>query len=382
MRQLPGIDESVELVGQQAARWWVLQRSGELAQREQAEFLDWLRQSPVHVRAYLEVATADRELREAARACPDSAEDLLVHGTSVATLVSLPPMAMPVAESHALEATHPRRLRRRFLVAAGLALVLTVAFSTDWWLAKTGWPVERVFETAHGEQGSFPLPDGSVLHLNSDSRAVLAFSRGQRLIRVDRGQAMFKVAKDPNRPFQVTAGDTHVVALGTQFDVYRRPGRTDVVVLEGRVAVIRGPMPAVNRKTLDLPRSVPVDAGQRTSARADTPLVVESADLRQARAWLQREIVFDATPVREVVADFNRYSSIPIVVEGDALGRLEITGVFGAYDLESFLQFISRVQGVRVEKEPGLIRLVEQPVIRRGPVIARGEGQVMSSTIR
>ena len=52
------------------------------------------------------------------------------------------------------------------------------------------------------------------------------------------GQALFTVAKDPRRPFVVSADHTRVRAVGTQFDVQKRTSGTTVTVLEGRVAIL------------------------------------------------------------------------------------------------------------------------------------------------
>ena len=71
-------------------------------------------------------------------------------------------------------------------------------------------------------------------------------------------------------------------------------------------------------ETLMLPGATAVRAGQQVEVVADrgVPNVVH-ADLRRARAWTQREIVLDGAPLAEVVEDFNRYSNVPIEIDGD-----------------------------------------------------------------
>ena len=84
------------------------------------------------------------------------------------------------------------------------------------------------------------LPDGSVLRLNTDSTVTVHYSARERAIDLDRGEALFQVAHDSVRRLRVAVGDTNVVAVGTQFDVYAHAGVTDLTVIEGTVAVSRG----------------------------------------------------------------------------------------------------------------------------------------------
>ena len=232
-------------------------------------------------------------------------------------------------------------LFRSLGIGIGIALALADG-------QRFGFP--KTYATAHAEQGSWLLPDGSTLHLNSDSEVSVRFTGAERLVTLQRGQAVFQVAKDAARRFRVSAGDTQVIAIGTLFDVYRRPSGTEVVVMEGRVAVLRGPAPE-NGQTLSLPGATALDAGEQVVVAPDPGSApqVSHADLRRARAWTQREIVLEASPLSEVVADFNRYSSVPIEIDGEDLKAIKISGVFGAYDVESLLDFVRRMDGVRIE---------------------------------
>jgi len=54
------------------------------------------------------------------------------------------------------------------------------------------------------------------------------FTSNERTIDLLEGQALFRVAKDPARPFVVASDGTRVRAVGTQFDVYRRKTGTTV----------------------------------------------------------------------------------------------------------------------------------------------------------
>ena len=46
--------------------------------------------------------------------------------------------------------------------------------------------------------------------------------------------------------------------------------------------------------------------------------------------------------------EFDRYGSIPIEIDDAALRALPITGVFNAYDIDSFVAFLQTIDRVRV----------------------------------
>lgn len=336
-------------LAERAAGWRARHREGPLTSTERREFTGWLRESPAHVAAYLEVARLEDDVASAARDWAGAFRPLEADrpGDVVVALRASSPVG-----------TRPGPRRRGIAVLTAAAMLAAVAVSSVLVLNDgQRFGLRKVYETAHAEQGSWPLPDGSVLHLNSDSRAVVRFGADERLVSVERGQAMSQVAKERARRFRVDAGDMQVIAVGTAFDVYRRAQGTRVVVLEGRVAVVRaGAASGTPGRTA--PRATPLAAGQQLETAAGTaPPQIVPADLRRARAWLQREIVLDASPLVEVVEDFNRYSSVPIEIEGDELKTLEISGVFGAYDIESLVEFLRRLEGVRVEETQSRIRI-------------------------
>jgi transmembrane sensor len=58
-----------------------------------------------------------------------------------------------------------------------------------------------------------------------------------------------------------------------------------------------------------------------------------------------------------VADEFNRYGSIPIEIDDSALRALPISGVFDAYDLDSFVAFLRTLDGVRAERTAARIRV-------------------------
>jgi transmembrane sensor len=104
-------------------------------------------------------------------------------------------------------------------------------------------------------------------------------------------------------------------------------------------------------------------------------------NILQATAWLQREIVFQHSPLENVVKDFNKYSELPIVIDSEELESLSISGVFSAYDLESFIQFLDALDNVDVEVQKNKIRIfVVKPALDQSMMVDTAGNQRSKST--
>jgi transmembrane sensor len=205
--------------------------------------------------------------------------------------------------------------------------------------------LESYLATAHGEQRYWALSDGTELNLNSDSAVTVRYTASERLVWLERGQALFHVARENGRRFRVVAGETAVTAVGTRFDVYRKPAVTVVTVVEGKVEVLVGDAQAI-----------PLSAGEQATVDVATRAITRSpVDPEQAVAWTRGQIAFDQQTLGEVVEEFNRYSAVPIVIEGEALRALRISGLLDAHDTESFIAFVARLDGVEIERFPDRI---------------------------
>ena len=206
--------------------------------------------------------------------------------------------------------------------------------------------------TRIGEQRMVTLSDGSRVTLNTDSRVSVAPWNGVREVRLDRGEALFEVAKDPVRPFVVIAGDKKVTAIGTAFVVRRQAEgageRVSVTMVEGKVSVtdIKG-APAT------------LVAGERMIVTASAPPRIDQPRVETVTAWRRGEVVLDGTSLADAIAEMNRYSPVPISTADESIAQLPVSGIFRAGDSESFATAVATLYGLGVEKE------------RQGLVIAR-----------
>lgn len=341
----PSVDELAP-VPEQAAHWWVVLHEETCTAADREAFAAWVRRSPERVEAFLRVNMAMTTLQSKQLRWPETSADELIRQARGASAEIIPfARAQPAA----------RRFRPlaflgtpMFMYASLAAVCCAVLIA---WLA---WAPKH-FETDIGEQRSVLLADGSVIMLNTSSAIAVKYTDDRRFIQLVRGEALFDVAHDSQRPFDVDTGQAVVRAVGTRFNVDRRADRTTVSVVEGKVKVMADEVPR---------ESPPVTNGRAPAIEPVTEFLTEAqrlvvtetglsepepiADIAPVTAWTRRQLVFENQPLGEVAAEFNRYNRQHILIQSPELRMQSVTGVFQANDSTSFLAFISNIPGVRV----------------------------------
>jgi transmembrane sensor len=247
----------------------------------------------------------------------------------------------------------PKKRKPPLLAVAATLLVIAVGAITWIVVSRSGW---QVYETEFGGFQRIALADGSIAMLNTDSRIRARMGPERREIMLDRGEALFTVAHDTRRPFDVTAADTVVRAVGTAFSVRLRDQKqVDVIVTEGRVA-IDPPNDSLDSQlpgTVALPELSTLAAGEAVSVKSHHMRVQKIADEDVTRklAWTKGRLSFDRVTLAEAVAEFNRYNRRQLVVDDAGIAQLHIGGVFDATDLNSFVEAL-RTFGIRTLAEP------------------------------
>lgn len=328
----------IEAIALKADEW--LMRMESTDPQVRAEYLAWLKQSPLHIREALFASTWSVVLRRALdperlidieTLTRDRAPDIVPFGGDDRQHVAV--AAAAYARPHANRGT-------RWLVGIAMAACLSIAVALNWSLLTHLVRGGQEFSTAIGEQRSIALTDGSVMYMNTQSRARVDFSDAVRDVYLD-GQATFKVKADTKRPFRVHAGATLVQAIGTQFDVHRREQRTSVAVIEGTVQV-----------TAKNAGSIQVPAGESLVVAADGKRVSRKLiNVAEASAWQRRTVVFRNDTLADIAQEFNRYNRTPqIRIEGTALAMRRYTGVLDAGDWEGLIQLLANENLIAVDR--------------------------------
>ena len=336
-------EEVRALIARQAADWFVAQRDGSLGAQDRTAFDEWLLASPIHVEEYLGVAVIALALPTVADD-PESPLNAILERARTTDEADVRPLRAGLSRPLVVP-DHPAFWNRWQFAATA---VLAVAFVGFAW-----WNVDRLapqrYTTGHGEQRTWALADSSMLRLNTDTAVTVRYGPAERVVEIDRGQALFEVAHESARRFHVVAGTTNIVAVGTQFDVYKDRASTVVTVVAGRVIV------SSNETTN---REVQVAAGEQLRVNGGMlPDHATPVDVQRGLAWLRRQIAFDQKPLAAVAAEFNRYGTVPVEIETPSLQGLVVSGVFAIGDTATFVAFLRTLDGVTVETTATRIRV-------------------------
>jgi transmembrane sensor len=293
-----------ESLSEQAARWRMRLEAGEV---DAAELQSWLAGDPRRRRAF--------EQMQSVWTFFDGVRDE-------------PSMRSP-REALARRTKARVRARRSVSLAAALAAA-SVAAAVLFAGRET-----HLYETPAGTRQSVRLSDGSAVLLDARSRLRVRFSRGERRLVLEKGQARFDVAHDARRPFIVRAGARQVVATGTRFDIDLAERTVTVALLQGRVRIL-GDDGARGSRT----RAIDLRAGQQFVLAPDGGRVTRF-DPGAVTAWETGHVQFDGTPLDVAVKRINRYATIPLVLKDPALSRLTLSGVFHQGDSKALAEAVT-----------------------------------------
>lgn len=314
---------SIDAITQQAAAWFARLRADDVTGADRTAFQRWLQQDLEHRAAY----------------------ERFEHFWSKSGEYAGEP-----AVAKAMEGAKKSWRPWLWTTAASIALAVVAA---TFLLSRQN---DGMHATRVGERETIELQDGSQVTLNTNTKLQVEFSAAQRLVRLDRGQAYFKVAKDETRPFEVVARDGVVRALGTEFDVYQQDTQVLVTLVEGKVAVSRSRSDDATAGPAEV-----MHPGQSVALQAGAPSVKLTASVKRSTAWLAGKLVFDDEPLDHAVAEANRYSKQHIALGNEQLKQLRISGVYRAGEPDEFVYAISAYFPVRaVEDDQGNFVLMAQ----------------------
>lgn len=302
----------------EAAAQWVARLNGDDSVTTRQAFEAWHEADSRHQGAYLRAEAAWMRLDRA---------QVMMHGDTLLARRTLDERLKRNRSS----------VSRRYVMGGAVAASLTGAAATGYVLANRLSVATRV-----GELRSVPLRDRSVASVNTNSQIDVDMTPQIRHVALVRGEAWFEVAKNPDVPFVVSAGDIRVRAVGTAFSVRRHENGADVLVTEGTVEAWN-----VN----DTGKRVMLTAGHE----AFVPLKPETVavayrpeEVERRLAWRDREIVLNSETLAEAVAEFNRYNERQIVISDPALGAQKLVGGFHVDQPETFARAVHAALDVPV----------------------------------
>jgi transmembrane sensor len=364
-----------ESAADEAGLWDARLRAPDCTDADRARFARWRDADPEHRLAFEKIQTIVATFR-----CHSGRADIRA------------------LRDAALRAQQQRHSRGRLLsVAAGVALL--VLGSVLWATLRDATqptPLEQLatltealfghdrggrYETGIAQRSTITLPDGSSVELNAKTRIKVAFTATTRTVELLHGQALFHVAKNPQRPFIVRAADRDIVAVGTAFDVRLDPSAMRVTLLEGKVRVTQdaylergdyrgassldtrtgAPGQGGEGQALSKPNDVYLQPGQqlvapvfgaRSRERARLAVsdaaahgarfsqesaVVRAIDVSKVVGWRDGRVFLEDVTLAEAVAEMNNYSERQIRIADPQIGALRVNGMFRAGEQDGFV---------------------------------------------
>lgn len=233
------------------------------------------------------------------------------------------------------------------LLCVGLGFIGRTQYQT-WQAAPLSTQVQT---TAVAQIAKRTLDDGSVITANANSALEIVFYRHQRLVKLTRGEAIFEVTKDPERPFVVETQQAKVTVLGTRFAVNQLSKKVRISVDHGRVQVARA------------------DGAEKTLILRDgevAEIMQDAAPLKVNRyaadsfSFTSGRIVFDQADMFEVAETLSRYrqQSVTVMFFGDHTPK--VNAVLKTAEIEDFIHTLPRSVPVTLKTRENA--LVIEPV--------------------
>ncbi len=351
-------DESIERdeALRTAAEWSVELSVAELSPQRIAEWQQWLAGSEAHRDAFDRIQSTllviDRSAGEDIPWPTEAEISSDAYDGSVPVSAWRARSSRIVAERMSRRTAWPvawRRYRREIVIglAASIVAVMAIPIALPLIRSMQMAPAVNIVETRAGENRDVPLDDGSTVTVGARSTISVRMSRAAREVTLDRGEAFFRVAKDPARPFIVRIGNTTVAAVGTAFNIRRAVDRVVVAVADG---IVRVDAPAT---LATAPSQAQLGVGQQLSIdTTDGSSTMQVVDAGEIAIWRAGLFQYRDEPLPSVLADVSRYYAHDVVIADPEVAKLRVTGTVFANDVESWLLSLEAALPVRAIRAP------------------------------
>jgi len=204
---------------------------------------------------------------------------------------------------------------------------------------------QRYMYTDKGVKGKVILPDGSIVWLNSDTKLTYPdlFSVNKREVEIS-GEAFFDVVKDSIRPMFVKTGKGFTIkVLGTKFNVksYENDQESKAILYSGSIELITQSGNNEKEVILDL------KPNECATIAFDGTTRISQVDKSTDIAWLRGEIIFEDTPMREVLKVIERWYGKKFDVRDSSFYNYKLNASFKSESLVQILDIINLCTSVK-----------------------------------
>ena len=300
-------------IDEMAALWFVKAQDGMSASEKEA-FERWLTLNPAHEKAYQSFEALWRELDGLA---PNQGS------------------------------CEKRRIKPWWGYACVAAIACFVIGILQWNAYQTRLELAQNIVTPVGAMREYTLSDGTKLFLDTDSNVSVEYYAHKRLVKLHQGQIALHVTKDAARPLFVDAQNVQVRVTGTLFEVRHVEDEVRISVEEGSVDVsYKRPYDGGVLKLASLRAKDQITLDERGFVLFTSQLQNDSV-----ASWRHGRLIFDKTPLEDVLFEFERYGAKPALIASVELASMPLSGSFEIERFGRFLELLPKVLPVKVTQE-------------------------------
>ncbi|HEA29496.1 MAG TPA: DUF4974 domain-containing protein [Leeuwenhoekiella sp.] len=195
--------------------------------------------------------------------------------------------------------------------------------------------------TARGEHKQLAMADGSHIYLNANSSISYRKDFENKREIVLTGEAFFEVARNPQKPFTVTAREVEAKVLGTSFNINsKNPEKTVISVNTGSVRVKskKGP----DKKSI-------LTKNQQIVFQKGEPAKVTMVNSANLMAWSRNVILLDGATLSQTAKILENWYDVTIDFEDVFLEKGTLSGKFKEEKVENVLSSIAVLKNLKIE---------------------------------
>ena len=222
--------------------------------------------------------------------------------------------------------------------------------------------------TRPGQRLTITLNDGTTITLNAESKLKYpkSFHEDARVIYLE-GEAYFKVAHVPNKPFIVRTGKLTTIDLGTVFNIKAYPDENNF-----SVSLVRGKVSVSQSHSNKAEDAVILKPGEQYSYNKTTGTgKVKPFDYLQAAGWKDNILVFKSDRLSDILVNLERAYGIKFELDAKDFASFSVTANFNKTSLPTILDALKKLTGLKykIKKAAGIITKViyfnnRKPIIK------------------
>jgi len=306
-----------------AIGWFIRIKDIEADDPLRSKFEQWLMANVAHQQAYADVAKVWASF--------DSPHDL--------------EKLADIADQDAFFQQSARSKKIKNAVAGALA---AVAIGMAGLLGLQTWHAQPVMQMIAqvevGQVQSQRLEDGTLMTMNTGTDIEVTYYRDRRLVNLKRGEAIFEVARDENRPFIIDSGKAKITVLGTRFAVNRLHKLVRVSVAHGTVRV-----EPQNAESATKSSTLILHDGEVAEVKNDAAKAIRSHhQASDAFAFEKGMVIFEEADLDEIAETLSRYRKLPLVAEQPVSGNVHISSMLKADAIETFIHQMPEMAPVQI----------------------------------